>query len=219
VSAFRTIGKWILRIAILAFVVAAISWIAIHASRAYYSRQAQRPASAFIVHNEPVIALEHARLIDGTGAPALEDQTIVIAAGIIAGIGPSSSLGAPQGAAVIDLTGKTVYPGLVMMHEHLFTIDPDSFPKLRTAVDAGVSAPLMYFAAGVTTARTAGAMFLAGDEAAKRAIDSGLRAGPDIVLTAPYLESAPTEFPQMHTLATPDEARTAVDAGVARGIT
>src|SRR5262245_41110 len=68
----------------------------------------------FIKVNAPVVALTHARVIDGTGAPPREDQTLVMSGGNISALGPASSVKVPDGATVIDLTGKSVIPGLVM---------------------------------------------------------------------------------------------------------
>jgi cytosine/adenosine deaminase-related metal-dependent hydrolase len=73
----------------------------------------------FVSVDAPVVALAHARVIDGTGSTAT-DQTIVISGGKIQTVGPSSNTKIPEGAKVIDLTGKSVIPGLVLMHEHLF---------------------------------------------------------------------------------------------------
>ena len=74
----------------------------------------------FVTVDAPVIALQHVRVIDGTGAQPREDQTIVIDHGKIAAIGPFASTTAPGGAQALDLSGQTVIPGLVGMHEHLF---------------------------------------------------------------------------------------------------
>ena len=86
---------------------------------------AQRPTlstavRAFVAVDTPVVALTHARVIDGTGAPARDDQTLIIRDGRIAALGNSRSVAVPVGAQTIDLTGKTVIPGLEMVHEHLF---------------------------------------------------------------------------------------------------
>ena|SRR5215472_17725003 len=78
------------------------------------------PASKVIRENSPVIALTHVQLIDGTGAAAQADQTIVIDHGKIAALGSAASTYVPAGAKVIDGKGKTLIPGLVGMHEHLF---------------------------------------------------------------------------------------------------
>ena len=124
----------------------------------------------------------------------------------------------PAGARVLNLLGKTVMPGLVMMHEHLFTIAPN-FSKTPLGVEQEIPFPLMYLAAGVTTMRTAGSIDGEADLALKRAIDSGARPGPDIFLTAPYLEGKPAVFPQMGELAGPDDARQRVDKWAAAGMT
>jgi imidazolonepropionase-like amidohydrolase len=218
-SILRTIGKWFLRLCLLVIFIVAITWLSVHVSRAYYLRQAQQPPSAFIAESAPVIALTHARVIDGSGAGVQAEQTLILANGSIADVGPAASVTVPPGAQVIDLSGKTVFPGLVMLHEHLFTNSPDSTPSKRLLVEQPVSFPLLYLASGVTTMRTTGSIDLPADIAIKRAIDSGRQPGPDIVLTAPYLEGQPPLFPQMHALANAEEARRAVDAAAALGVT
>ena len=84
-----------------------------------FAQQASQ-TSKFIRENSPVMALTHVQVIDGTGAVAQADQTIVIDHGKIAAVGPAVSTNVPAGAKVIDGKGKTVIPGLVGMHEHLF---------------------------------------------------------------------------------------------------
>ncbi len=217
--ALRTIGKWFFRFCLLVIVLAAFTWIDIHVSRAYYLRQASQPPSAFIVESGPLVALTHARVIDGTASPAQDDQTLILENGMITEVGPSSSIQVPASARSINLSGKTVFPGLVMLHEHLFTISPDTTPTKILLIEQPVSFPLMYLAAGVTTLRTTGSIFPQADLAIKSAIDSGQRPGPDMFLTAPYLESNPLLFSQMHAIASPDEARRAVDEGAAEGMT
>ena len=81
---------------------------------------AQTPPSGPVAFNQPVIAITHVALVDGTGAPAARDMTIVIREGRIAELGPSRRIRVPAGATVIDGTGKTVLPGFVFVHEHLF---------------------------------------------------------------------------------------------------
>ena len=168
-SILRTIGKWFLRFCLVVVLIVAVTWFSVHVSRAYYLRQAQQPPSAFIVEDAPLIALIHARLIDGTGARAQDEQTLILANGTIADVGPTASLAVPAGARVVNLSGKTVFPGLVMLHEHLFTISPDSTPKKILVVEQPVSFPLMYLAAGVTTLRTTGSIFPQADLAIKGA--------------------------------------------------
>jgi imidazolonepropionase-like amidohydrolase len=69
------------------------------------------PAPKFIRENSPVIAFIHIQLMDGTGAAARADPTIVIDHGKIAAVGSAASTNVPAGAKVNDARGKTVNPG------------------------------------------------------------------------------------------------------------
>ena len=64
---------------------------------------AQRPTlttavQAYVAVDSPIVALTHARVIDGTGAPARDDQTLIIRDGRIAALGSSRSVSVPAGA-------------------------------------------------------------------------------------------------------------------------
>src|SRR6266403_2838165 len=87
--------------------------------------QAQSPelsktVQEFVRVRAPKIVLTHARIVDGTGGPAVEDQNVIIEAGKIAGIQKGADVAATPDATVLDLHGYTVIPGLVGMHNHLF---------------------------------------------------------------------------------------------------
>ena len=85
----------------------------------------------FVKEDAPVLVLEHVRVIDGTGDAAREDQRVMIYHGKILSVGPESDDAKwPEGAKALDLTGKTVFPGLVGMHEHLFYPLPEGGPGL-----------------------------------------------------------------------------------------
>src|SRR5580692_6963560 len=121
---------------------------------------AQTPAALkpFVKEDAQVLVLEHVRVIDGTGAAASDDQRVVIEHGMIAAVGSAGAGAAlPAGAKVLDMTGKTVFPGLVGMHEHLFYPQEDGGPGRQQFYGEAVdSAPRLYLAGGVTSARTAG---------------------------------------------------------------
>ena len=170
----------------------------------------------FISVNDPVIALEHVRVIDGTGAPAVEDQTIVIEHGKIAAVGSAASTAIPAGAHRMDLAGNTVIPGLVGMHEHLFYPSGEGIPIYN---EQAFSFPRLYLASGVTTARTGGSMEPFTDFNVKSLIDSGRAPGPEFYITGPYLEGAGSPFEQMHYLTGPEDARRNVDYWAAEGAT
>jgi len=156
---------------------------------------------AFIKVDARVVALANVRVIDGTGAPARAGQTIVIKGGSISEMGDAARVHAPEGATVLDLAGRTVIPGLVMVHEHLYyPTGPGVYGQL------GESFVRLYLAGGVTTMRTAGNMNGFMDFKLKTLIDSGQRAGPAIDATAPYL-NGPNTFSQLRELKGPDDAR------------
>src|SRR5262245_34156225 len=113
--------------------------------------QQANAVSNFVAVDAPVVALTNARIIDGTGAPARERQTLVIRDGTIAEIGDAAQVAPPEGATTIDLSGKTLIPGLVMVHEHLYyPTGPNVYGQL------GASFVRLYLAGGVTTMRTGG---------------------------------------------------------------
>ena len=65
----------------------------------------------------------HVTIIDGTGAPAKSDMTVVITGNRITELGPSTDVRVPQSAQVVDATGKFLIPGLWDMHVHWYRYD------------------------------------------------------------------------------------------------
>lgn len=177
---------------------------------------AQGDRQQLIRTEAPVVALTHIRVIDGTGAAALEDQTVVIESGKVKSVGPSGSAVVPAGAQTMDMTGYTVMPGLVGMHDHLFFPEGGSPPIYS---DMGISFPRLYLALGVTTIRTTGSVAPFTDLEIKRLIDSGRMIGPKIHVTAPYLEGKGAYTPVMHELTGPDDARRMVNFWADEGAT
>jgi imidazolonepropionase-like amidohydrolase len=163
----------------------------------------------------PTVALVHARVIDGTGAQPKLDQTIIIAHGQIQQVGPSASVQPPTGARVIDLQGKTVLPGFVLMHEHMF------YPTGRLALfnEMGWSFPRLYLACGVTSLRTTGSVEPYTDLNIKRLIDTGKAPGPKLHVTGPYLDGVGTFATQFHVLTGPEDARRMVELWAGEGAT
>ena len=193
------------------------------------SAQTQRAADVadFVSVDAPVFVLDHVRVIDGTGAPAREDQAIVVANGKIQSIGPAASAQIPQGAQRMDRPGYTVIPGLVGMHNHLYYTDSFAVQAVGGKIgqpglfiaEIPFTAPRLYLAAGVTTMRTTGSLEPYTDLKVKSRIDANLMPGPSIDATAPYLEGAPTRFAQMHELTGVDDAKRLVDYWAAEGMT
>jgi imidazolonepropionase-like amidohydrolase len=155
----------------------------------------------FVKIDAPVVVLTHARVIDGTGSAPRSNQTLIIRDGTVAAVGDASAISPPAGALIVDLSGRTVIPGLVMMHEHLYyTTGPGVYGQL------GASFSRLYLAGGVTTMRTGGNTNGIMDVNLARRIAEGELAGPAIDATAPYL-NGPNTFLQMHVVRTADEAR------------
>ncbi|HJZ82705.1 MAG TPA: amidohydrolase family protein [Pyrinomonadaceae bacterium] len=171
-----------------------------------FAQNPQNDRQQFIRVEAPVVALTHVRIIDGTGAAAIEDQTVVISDGKVSAIGANASI--PANAQVLDLKGYTVLPGLVGMHDHMF------FPMGGTPPmysNMGFSFPRLYLALGVTTIRTTGSVQPYLDLEIKKLIDAGRMIGPKMHITAPYLEGPGSFTPVMHTLTGADDARKMVN--------
>jgi imidazolonepropionase-like amidohydrolase len=175
----------------------------------------ERPAlssvtKSFVTVDAPVTALVHVRVIDGTGAPSQGDQTILIENGTIKEIGAASSVSIPAGARVLDLGGRSVIPGLVGMHDHMFYPTASGQTPVEGAPalygEMGFSFPRLYLAGGVTSIRTTGSLEPYADLALKKMIDSGKIPGPKIHVTGPYLEGVGSYTPQLHELTGPDDA-------------
>lgn len=180
---------------------------------------AQGPQSdrqQFIRVEAPVIALAHVRVIDGTGAAPLEDQTIIIEGGKIQSIQPSASVAFRSNFQLLDLKGYTVMPGLVGMHDHMFFPQGGSPPMYS---NMGFSFSRLYLALGVTTIRTTGSVAPYTDLEIKKLIDAGRMIGPKMHITAPYLEGVGSFTPVMHTLTGPDDARKMVSFWADQGAT
>ena len=135
------------RLSALALLALAVSGGVITAQRPQIGN-AIRP---MVKVDAPVVAITNVRVIDGTGAPARVNQTVVLRDGVIAEIGDAARVTPPQGAEVMDLSGRSVIPGLVMLHEHLYyPTGPGVYGQY------GVSFTRLYLAGGVTTMRTGG---------------------------------------------------------------
>src|SRR3984885_163480 len=202
-------------------VAAAMIGLALFGSIAFSQTEKSDPLKPFIAEDSPVLVLNNVRLIDGTGSAGREKMRIDIDHGKIVNVQSSLLRNAfPEGAKVIDLAGKTVFPGLVGMHEHLFYPLPEGGPGLLPLYgEMADSAPRLYLAGGVTSARTAGSLEPYTDISVKQAIDAGKMPGPRLFLTGPYLEGDPSIGPQLHALTGPEDAARMVDYWAAESAT
>ena len=182
-----------------------------------YSQQLSSAVKQFVSINTDTVALIHATIIDGTGAPAKNDQAIIIIKGRISKTGNAKNIAIPASAKILDCTGKTIIPGMVMMHEHLFY--GESLPPYYLGVEMPISFPRLYLAGGATTIRTAGSVEGQTDLNIKKAIDKGQMPGPDIDVTAPYIEREFLPIPEVQFIKSSEEAAEEVNYWIARGCT
>jgi imidazolonepropionase-like amidohydrolase len=182
-------------------------------SKAILAQTLSPQVRSFVKVDASVAFLTHVRVIDGTGAAAREDQTIVISKGKIDLVSDGSSVNVPKDAQVLDLRGYSVVPGLVGMHDHMFyPVGNGIFGEMA------FSFPRLYLAAGVTTIRTTGSIEPYSDLELKKQIDKGETPGPKIHVTGPYLEGAGSWALQMHQLTGPDDATKTVNFWLDQGV-
>jgi imidazolonepropionase-like amidohydrolase len=144
-----------------------------------------------------VTVLTRATVIDGTGAPAQKDITIVMEAGRIRDMGPSASVTVPAGAAVTDVSGKFVVPGIINAHGHVDARNAEK--ELR-----------QYALYGVTTTMSQGTDASDALVKIKREQQAGNLRGARVMTTFYRFEPNPA-------VATPEQARAKVDEIVAQG--
>src|SRR5438105_476367 len=113
---------------------------------AFQPSLAQAPSSA------GVIALTGARIIDGTGRAPLQQGTIIVNKGVIEAVGAPAAVKIPPGAMRVDLSGKTIIPGLINSHAHL-NVEQGTKLRVRDDLIRRLKAYAMY---GVTSAISLG---------------------------------------------------------------
>lgn len=91
-----------------------------------------------------VVALTGARIFDGTGAAPIERGTVLIRGDRIEAVGAEGAVSIPSGATRVDLSGKTILPGLINAHGHLndgwsSTRRDRLLEQLRVYADYGVT--------------------------------------------------------------------------------
>jgi imidazolonepropionase-like amidohydrolase len=174
--------------------------------------QLSQGAKRYVGVEGPVVALEHVRVVDGTGKAPAEDQTIVIANGRIQSVGPAAGAAVPAGATRLDLEGHTVLPGFVGLHDHTY------YTTSQRGTQGNFTSPLLYLASGVTTIRTTGSYSPYHEINLKRTVEAGRLPGPRMHITGPYI-TGETGNGQMHQVMTPADARRVVAYWASEGAT
>ncbi len=81
-------------------------------------RPAHRPGAAVNNPDVPAVAIRHATIMTANGQ-TIADGTIVLAHGAIASLGADGKVAIPNGARIVDGTGKFVTPGMIDAHSHI----------------------------------------------------------------------------------------------------
>ena len=173
----------------------------------------------YIEYNDSITVFKNALLIDGTGSAVKPHQTVIIINGKINWIGDDTKAVIPKVAKTIDLNGKTLMPGLVMLHEHMYISAHSMETRQAVVHQLPATFPRLYLAAGATTIRTAGNIEPYSDMNLKKDIDAGKIPGPSIEVTAPYMEGNQSVFQQMNKLDKPEDAVSFVNYWADQGFT
>ena len=148
------------------------------------------------------VVLDNVRIIDGGGAPPIENGRIVIEGDRIARVGPAATIGVPAGAETVDLSGRTVIPGLIDSHFH---IENDAKLALRQ------------LSHGVTSFRDPGQWDEKFDELRRMIAADGIP-GPRIFTTGPHIDGEGPAYPADSVVARDaEEARRHAEESVRRG--
>jgi imidazolonepropionase-like amidohydrolase len=127
-------------------------------------------------------ALVGGTLIDGTGTAPLEDSVLILSGSVIEEIGEKEQVRIPEGATVIDVSGKTIMPGMIDCHCHIsitnLIIERRLFTHRTVELFQAAEMAKRTLHAGFTTIRDPGTL---NDVGFAQAVEMGLIDGPRIV--------------------------------------
>ena len=126
-------------------------------------------------------------------------QTVIVEGDRIAAMGPAGEVATPEGATMIDGTGKFLMPGFAEMHGHV--------PPLSAGDDAVNDTLFLYLSNGVTTVR--GMLGSEGQLQLREDAQSGARLSPTLYLAGPSFNGG--------SVSSPEQATAMVDAQVEQG--
>ena len=161
------------------------------------------PAMTSARHAPPqLLVLDNARIIDGTGAAPIEHGRLVIQDDRLTAVGPRETIADPAGAQVIDLTGRTIVPGLIDLHFHI-----ENDPKLA----------LRQLSHGVTSFRDPGQWEEKFVEL-RRMIAADRLPAPRIFTAGPHIDGEHPAYPADSVVARdPEEARRFAERNIDEG--
>lgn len=128
-------------------------------------------------------AYTHTTVIDGTGAPAAPEQTVLVDGDRIITVGPTAEVPVPESAEVTDLSGTYAVPGLAEMHGHSDSHD------LRSAAE-------LFLVNGVTTVREMWGNHFVREE--RERIERGTAIGPRWTISSNLVDGVPSLYGDTH---------------------
>ena len=160
-----------------------------------------------VTANDDVPILLLGRLIDGTGAPAIEDGAVLVSGPVIVAAGPATDVDVPADALVMDLENATILPGFINAHAH--NTCPNAYRRL-------------WAGDGVTTVRDLGVRYTEGwadcmTEAENAPQEADIvSAGPLVTVTDGY-PLCGNGFPAL-AVESPEDARERIEQLIAEGV-
>ena len=161
------------------------------------------PAALTLASPQPrPVVLDNVRVIDGTGTAPIENARVIIEGDRIIRIGPADTVTLPENADRLDLSGRTIVPGLIDLHFHI-----ENDPKLA----------LRQLSHGVTAFRDPG-QWNEKFEGLRAMIASEQIPGPRIFTTGPHIDGEHPAYPADSVVARdPEEARRLAERNVQQG--
>src|SRR5262249_5987169 len=159
-------------------------------------------ANVLAAQQPRALVIDHARVVDGTGATPIDDARIVVRGDRIVEVGRRASVAAPADAEVVDLSGRTVLPGLIDLHFHI-----ENDPKLA----------LRQLSHGVTSFRDPG-QWEEKFVGLRRMIADDHLAAPRIFTAGPHIDGEHPAYPADAVVARdPEEARRFAERNLDQG--
>ena len=143
------------------------------------------------------LAITHVTVIDCTGKPAQPDMTVIITGERITALAKAKDVAVPEGAQVIDGTGKFLIPGLWDMHAHWYGPESKAYLPLFTAN-------------GVTGLRIMWGW--SGPLAWRKEVADGSLLGPRLVVAGNLVDGPNPTWPDSTVVTNEKEGRNAVQA-------
>jgi imidazolonepropionase-like amidohydrolase len=135
------------------------------------------------------LAIVGGQIIDGTGREPIDDAVLLLNNDVIEAVGSRHEVLVPPESRVLDVSGKTVMPGMIECHTHLGTTTVNMMERLNThpTVKTFLTAEMLkkVLRAGFTTVRDAGGV----DVGFRVALERGLIEGPRLIVSGPLRQT------------------------------